>query len=336
MNRDNLKRQREALITKATLLRAKYNSFADSHIKASQTTDEIQQIMPTVLRKRYVIDTTSENEASPRKSITDTMQSLEQFYSEADANDSHAIDINQTVWTSLRQTIKHIPTNIIWNCLNNISNEKQKDIVKLASLEQIQASDKTLKLLIIKLQAKQLSAIVSARSQKHEVDKLEHEFIDLYNKLTLDFNLKMDLFNDTTYDESIVNEYLSELIINSFGYGELSYLENRTASINEKTVQHEQQLENYLVVIDQLRDLYKSSEQMYNVMQRNRFALRMVKEKMDTMLSATQKLIDVDLSHKKTTKFNNPNNNSTISFDSMADSVLCSTKLDSSMTTTLR
>lgn len=333
MKRDNIKRQRVALITKAALLRAKHKSCEDSYIKAQQTTDEIQQIMPKMLRKRFVIDTISENELSPSKSLKDTMHSLNEFYSVADGNDSHAFDINQPVWASLRQTIQNIPINSIWNCLDKISTEKQKAIVKLASLEPVSASDKTLKLLTIKLQAKQLSAFVSTASRKHDFDVLEQEFIALYGKLTDDFNLKMDLLNDTAYDESIVNEYLSELIINSFSYGELSYLENRTASINEKTVLLHKQLDNFLVVVDQLRELYKTSELLYKLMQRNRFALHLVKEKMDNLVYAAQQLcINVDFLHKKT-RFNTQNNNSSISFDSLADSVLCSTKLDSSITT---
>lgn len=335
LKRDNVKRQRVALITKATLLRAKHISCAESYIKAHQTTDEIQQIMPKVLRKRFAIDTISENEVSARKSIQDTMHSLIEFYSVADGNESYVIDINQPVWTTLRQTIQNIPNNIIWNCLNNMSIEKHQEIEKLASFEPISTSDKTLKLLIIKLQAKQLSAFVSTTSRKHDFKVLEKQFIDLYGKLTDDFNLKMDLLNDTTYDESIVNEYLSELIINSFRNGEISYLDKRTASINEKTVQSHKQLDNYLVVIDQLRELYKSSEQLYMLMQRNRFALRMVKEKMDNVISAAKQLCNnVDLLHKKS-KFNIQNTNSSISFDSLADSVLCSTKLDNSNTTLL-
>lgn len=333
LKRDNVKRQRVALITKVTLLRANHNSWEATYIKAHRTSEEIQQIMPKVFRKRFDIDTIPENELSPSKSITDTMNSLNELYSMADENVIHAIDINQPVWTPLRQTIKHIPNNIIWNCLNNMSTEKHKAIVKLASLEPISPSDKTLKLLIIKLQAKQLSAFVSTVSRKRDFDKLQQEFISLYGKLTDDFNLKMDVLNDTTYDESIVNEYLSELIINSFSNGELSYLEKRTASINEKTVLLHKQLDNFLVVIDQLRELYRSSEQLYKVMQRNRFAIRMVKEKMDNIVSAAQQLCNnVDLLHRKT-KFNIQNNSTICSFDSLADSVLCSTKLDSSSAT---
>lgn len=331
MKRDNVKRQRVALITKASLLKAKHSSCEDTYTKSHQTTNEILQIMPKVLKNRFAIDTLSEEqELSPSKSIKDTIHSLSEFYS------TDGVDIIQQIWKPLRQTIKNIPNNNIWKCLNNMSTEKHKALVKLASLEPISASDKTLKLLIIKLQAKQLSAYVSTNSRKHEFDELEQEFIGLYVKLTDDFNLKMDLLNDTTYDEGIVNEYLSELIINSYIYGQLSYFENRIANINEKTVLLDKQLDNYLVVIDELRELYKSSEQLYKLMQRNRFALRMVKEKMDTIVSAAQQLcINVDLLQKKTA-FNIQNNTSSISFDSLADSVLCSTKLDSSITTTLR
>lgn len=333
MKRDNVKRQRLALITKATILRAKHSLCADSYIKAHQTADEIQQIMPAALRKRFVIDTISENEQSPRISIKDTMHSLNEFYSVVDGSDCLAIDINQPVWTPLRQTINNIPNNIIWNCINNMSIEKHKAFVKLANLEPISSSDKTLKLLIIKLQAKQLSSFVSTTSLKKEFVGLEQEFIGLYGKLTDDFNLKMELLNDATYDECIVNDYLSELIIRSFNDGQLSFFENRIASINEKTALLNEQLDNYLVVVEQLRELYKSSEQLYKLMQRNRFALRMVKEKMDNIVSATQQLCNnVDFLHKKP-RYNNQNNNSTISFDSLADSVLCSTKLDSSSTT---
>lgn len=333
MKRDNLKRQRTALCTKVSLLRAKRNSCENTYKIAHQTYEDIQRIMPIVLRKKIALDSIVENE--PCEAIKATMNTLNEFYAALDATEASVcpeIDLNHPIWISVQENFVNIPNHLIWNSLNRLSGDNHKALMQLANLVPISSSDKTLKMLIVKLQAKQLSAFISTSSHKKEFNLLEQQFIDLYDTVTEQFNLKMDLLNDTTYDESIVNEYLSEVIINMNTFGDLEYLEKYSNGLNAETVQLHKELENYLVIIDKLRELYKSSEQMYKLMQNNRFALRMIKEKMDYMMAAAQRLCnDVELKNKKTT-INVQHNNSSISFDSLTDSVLCSTKLESSVT----
>lgn len=337
---------------RTSLLNAKARSVQQQINNETAKNEEIRSICS--------IGKTTED--SCEQSIQNTIDLLRSFYQQLDENSSAASSINSTsngfgesqhekeppqigldhpIWERLRNVLMvgAIGSIDLWRSVNHQSEVKWTDFTATFSTSNnksfsLQDNNSNLKMLICQVQTKQLLSYISGREYTRKLDDLTATNLHRMEQFTEAAQLQMELLTGRPFDADTFNEYIFLLMSLQYNTAELERLKSRELTIKQELLDNfgpDEQSTDFSTLSTRLRDLYQESDRLYGSLSLNTIALKMVKEKSEYVVTASRKMHALRVGKRvPESGVTMLHNNSSISFDSSDDQVLCSTKLENS------
>lgn len=335
--------------TKLNILQSKLKSLNVAIDKENKIRKKNQNIMPVGYNPQCDL---SAQINLTQSAIEEATTELNEFYTELDnTGNDIAIGTDNKIWLKLEQTFQPIPNYLLWITLNRMKDDNIEAISRLNSFDQ--SSDErhlndestpiavgSCKEFITKAQSKQIAIYLEQVAISRNLHRLTQEYVPHYHSFMQSIKTKMEL-NNNDYDDRTIFEYITQYNAVSFNEGQHEFVVKELNTKQDEYLRQSKQLEGHTLMIQNLKELYTETDQLYSRTRNEIMSLYLVKGKLQHLESCMKKLID-----ETRQQLQNQQNNvaaggksaptpvvtntsmSINSFDSSGDNVLCSTKLD--------